>query len=95
MARPIDASSTGGRLRGSDISNYMDEFHNRFFVKEGKSIVRFNAEVTRIQRGPGSKGWSLTIKDTRNPEKADILRFPRIVLCTGVSAADPPPSRLI
>lgn len=90
MPPPSDAASTGGRLSGGDISRYMEEFYKKCLLQQDQdddprqNIVRFNTEVIRIRRGPNEQGWSILVKDTIST-KTETLRFPRIVLCTGVS----------
>ena len=105
MTRPSGDSGPAAaesRLKGTDVCSYMEEFHDKFLVVDGKSIVRFNTEVLRIQRGEGEVGWNVDVRDTVTPPTAGgdedrslkTLRFPRIVVCTGGTSATKFPSGL-
>lgn len=85
-----------GRLKGTDVCSYMEEFHDKYLVLGGKSIVRFNTEVLNIRRGEGGVGWDVDVRElppsptTGGSENMDVkatLHFPRIVVCTGGTSA--------
>ena len=83
MPPPTNASASGGRLTGEDLSNYFHKFHEEFL----KGRVLFNKHVSNINRNgsTGSNGlrWSISIEDTKDGSK-EVLRFAMVVLCTGV-----------
>ncbi|KAJ3527639.1 hypothetical protein NMY22_g9712 [Coprinellus aureogranulatus] len=100
MESPSDedpATTPDKRLRGIDASKYFERYHDKFLVRNGKSVVRFNTEVARIQRGPDGRGWLLDTrtKDPTTGEKEEsTLSFPRIVVCTGGTSAAKVPAGL-
>lgn len=68
----------GGRLSGEDMHQYMQEFSEKFL--NGK--IRFDTEVNKIRRD--STGLWLLDTINKSTGSQEILRFSRIVLCTGV-----------
>jgi hypothetical protein len=108
-ALPMTRPSSGGgpaaaesRLKGTDVCSYMEDFHDRFLVVDGKSIVQFNTEVLRVQRGGGDIGWNVDVRDSMGSPILEgdegkglkTLHFPRIVVCTGGTSAMNIPSGL-
>jgi dimethylaniline monooxygenase (N-oxide forming) len=84
MPSPEGHTKTGGRLTGYDVRRYLEDFRARFL--NGK--IRFEMEVLNIRRGDHGQGWSVRVRDTKSasPDTAvQVLHYPRIVLCTGVS----------
>lgn len=84
MPSPEGHTKTGGRLSGYDVQRYLEDFGARFL--NGK--IRFETEVLNIRRGDHGKGWSVRVRDTKSasPDTAvQVLHYPRIVLCSGVS----------
>ncbi|RDB30952.1 FAD-containing monooxygenase EthA [Hypsizygus marmoreus] len=78
MRSPHNSATTGGRLTGDDMRNYMEMFATAFL--RGKFL--FNMEVLKIQRESASGQWLLEMKDTQT-DSSVTLRFSRIVLCSG------------
>ena len=83
MPSPEGHTKTGGRLSGYDVQRYLEDFKERFL----KGKIRFETEVLNIRRGDHGKGWSVHVRDTKGAraETVQVLYYPRIVLCTGVS----------
>lgn len=78
MRPPEGHTKTGGRLSGYDVRQYMEDFAERFL----KGRIRFETEVLNIRRGDDhGQGWSIHVRGTKG---AQVLNYPRIVLCTGV-----------
>lgn len=73
---------TGGRLTGEDMRSYMSAFANEFL----KGRIRFNTEVLEIRRHDSGDGWLVEIEDTRSRIR-QVLRYAKIVLCTGVCSS--------
>jgi hypothetical protein len=82
MPLPTNASASGGRLTGGELSNYFHKFYEEFL----KDRVLFNKHVSNIQRNEPaahSLRWSISVEDTKDGSK-EVLRFAAVVLCTGV-----------
>ena len=78
MRPPEGHTKTGGRLSGYDVRQYMEDFAERFL----KGRIRFETEVLNIRRSDDhGQGWSIHVRGTKG---AQVLNYPRIVLCTGV-----------
>ncbi|KAJ7243926.1 hypothetical protein B0H12DRAFT_1130109 [Mycena haematopus] len=78
MSAPPDSAATGGRLTGQDMQQYMQEFANKFLL--GKII--FDTEILEIRRDDGGRTWIISIQN-RITNASAVLRFAKIVLCTG------------
>lgn len=91
------ASTPDKRLKGIDASKYFERYHEKFLVRDGKSVVRFNTEVLGIQRGVDGRGWSVRVRET-NPGTKETeetaLSFARIIVCTGGTSAAKIPAEL-
>lgn len=81
MPAPPNSAETGARLTGEAMNGYMESFADRFL---GNS-VRYKTEVTRVQRGEAGRGWAITCAN-RETQAVEVLRFDKLVLCTGVSS---------
>ena len=78
MRPPEGHTKTGGRLSGYDVRQYMEDFAERFL----KGRIRFETEVLNIRKSDDhGQGWSIHVRGTKG---AQVLNYPRIVLCTGV-----------
>ncbi|KAJ7758161.1 FAD/NAD-P-binding domain-containing protein [Mycena maculata] len=86
MPRPVD---TGGRLTGQDLRAYMEAFSDKFL----KKIIRFETEVVNIRRDEATSVWFITVANKRNAS-LEILKFSRVVLCTGGCSVPKVPSPL-
>lgn len=80
MDIPPNAASTGGRLTGDVMSNYMESFATKFL--KGRFI--YKTEVLSIKRGENNSGWMVKVKDSTTDVISDY-HFSKVVLCTGVS----------
>ncbi|KAF9012085.1 FAD/NAD-P-binding domain-containing protein [Hymenopellis radicata] len=79
MPPPADSSKTGGRLQGEDMRDYMQAFSDRFL----QNTIRYNTEVLQIERTDDELSpWSVTVRNTTTSSQ-EVLRFSRLVLCTG------------
>ncbi|KAF9466370.1 hypothetical protein BDZ94DRAFT_1281005 [Collybia nuda] len=81
MPTPSKASKTGGRLSGEDMCIYMERFADTYL--QGK--IKYQTEVTKIYRSD-SGVWLVETEDASdNAEEPvrNVLRFFKIVLCTG------------
>lgn len=83
MPSPADASATGGRLSGEDMTEYMEAFAAMFLPGR----IRYNAEVLKISRSQerGTDGWSVTVRNLKTKAVESIV-YDKLVLCTGVTA---------
>ncbi|KAF8588578.1 FAD/NAD(P)-binding domain-containing protein [Ramaria rubella] len=80
MAPPSNAA-LNGRLSGEDMCNYMGSFAEKFL----SGIIRFETEVVDIKReqhNASKAPWHISVKDGRTGLK-EILKYSRIVVCTG------------
>lgn len=82
MPPPADATTSGGRLSGEDMTEYMETFATTFL--SGK--IRYNADVLKISRSQecGTDGWSVTVRDLKTQAVQSIV-YDKLVLCTGVA----------
>ena len=80
MPPPLRATETGGRLSGEDMSKYMERFFDVFL--QGR--IRFATEITNIRRSEDGT-WLVSTEHVLDG-KTEVVKFSRIVLCTGVSA---------
>ncbi|KAK7042606.1 FAD/NAD-P-binding domain-containing protein [Favolaschia claudopus] len=79
MAAPPDSATTGGRLTGHDMQNYMQEFADKFL----KDKIIFDTEVLRVHREDGEENpWTVSVRNL-NTNSSQTLRFSKMVLCTG------------
>ena len=86
MPPPERCDSTGGRLTGFAMRDYVEKFSKMFL--EGKAKFRFRTEVLnveRIRKPSGTHPAKWVIK-ARNVESGvhEEMEFSRIVLATGV-----------
>lgn len=79
MPPPSNAEANGGRLSGDDMRAYMETFAARFV----KDHVRCNTKVFNIRRDETSMLWMVSVVDKKTGN-TDVLKYSRIVLCTGV-----------
>ncbi|KAJ3575500.1 hypothetical protein NP233_g1053 [Leucocoprinus birnbaumii] len=79
MPPPSDAASTGGRLSGLDLCNYMESYYENFL--KGKANFSFNTEVLDLSRQEDGK-WLVQTENTQTHTR-DNLSFFRIILATG------------
>ncbi|KAJ6569445.1 FAD/NAD-P-binding domain-containing protein [Mycena capillaripes] len=78
MSTPPDSSTTGGRLTGQDMRQYMQEFADRFLP--GK--IMFDNEILNIRREEDSSSWIISVQN-RTTGASQSLHFSKVVLCTG------------
>ncbi|KAJ2933423.1 hypothetical protein H1R20_g3675, partial [Candolleomyces eurysporus] len=88
MPPPERSDSTGGRLTGTTMRDYVEKFSNTFL--EGKAKFRFQTEVLNIRRVKASENgepsiWNVEVKDLQSGS-TEILSFGRIILASGVSS---------
>ncbi|KAI5122659.1 hypothetical protein M0805_007920 [Coniferiporia weirii] len=90
MPPPKSAETTGGRLTGDAMQQYMENFAERFL--QGR--IRYQVEILNISRNTNGNGnWTVLIKDMVKEGTEEQLVFDKIVLCTGgCSQAYMPPS---
>ncbi|KAI0262601.1 FAD/NAD-P-binding domain-containing protein [Gloeopeniophorella convolvens] len=81
MREPKGAAKTGGRLMGTDVHDYLDEFAQKFL----KGKIRFGTEILKIRRGDQRQGWDVLVWDAEVGAER-TLHYARIVLCTGGSS---------
>lgn len=87
MPERPDFKETGGRLSGEDMRLYMESYADRFLHNK----IRYNVEVTDIRRvnadasPTGASTWTMNIID-KISGKQEVLKFDKIVLCTGGSS---------
>ncbi|KAF8529707.1 FAD/NAD-P-binding domain-containing protein [Hysterangium stoloniferum] len=77
MPRPLNADNSGGRLSGQDLCEYMETFADKFL----KGRFRFQTEVEDVKR-EGASNWVITARNKETGVR-ELLRFRRIVMCTG------------
>ncbi|KAF7314568.1 FAD/NAD(P)-binding domain-containing protein [Mycena kentingensis (nom. inval.)] len=79
----METSSLGaGRVSGDDMCAYMQEFATRFL----NGIIRYEVDIVHVRRDEETSLWHVTLRDQQQPEpeqKAEVLEFTRVVLCTG------------
>ncbi|KAF8839448.1 FAD/NAD(P)-binding domain-containing protein [Paxillus ammoniavirescens] len=78
MPPPTLQETSGNRLAGEDMSAYMDKFAETFLSDR----IRYETEVTHIQRGKDGSSWEVEVQDLKTNTK-EVLSYARIVLCTG------------
>ncbi|KAJ7486161.1 FAD/NAD-P-binding domain-containing protein [Mycena galericulata] len=78
MSAPPDSTATGGRLTGEDMQKYMQEFADKFLA--GRFM--FNTEILNIRRDEVDSSWIISVEN-RITKAAEVLRFSKVVLCTG------------
>ncbi|KAJ6498091.1 FAD/NAD-P-binding domain-containing protein [Mycena vitilis] len=79
MSKPPDSSTTGARLTGRDMRKYMQEFADKLL--QGK--ILFDTEILNIRREEeGPSPWIISVQN-RSTGTSQILRFSKVVLCTG------------
>lgn len=79
MPLPQGSAELGGRLSGNDLRDYMQTFSDKFL----KGKIRFSTEVDKVQRN-GTGTWLVSTTSKLDGTR-EVLKFARIVLCTGVS----------
>ncbi|KAJ7625370.1 FAD/NAD-P-binding domain-containing protein [Mycena polygramma] len=82
-------ANAGGRLMGHDLRAYMEAFSQTFL----KPLIRFDTEVIHIRRDETSSMWFITVEDKKMSSR-EILKFSRVVLCTGGCSAPKIPRTL-
>lgn len=78
LPMPPPRAPIAGRLTGEDMCAYMEAFADRFLPGR----IRFETEVLDIRRGKDS-AWAVEVQG-KGESGRQVLRFDRIVLCTGV-----------
>ena len=86
MPPPERSESTGGRLTGTTMRDYMEDFTKTFL--DSKAKFRFQTEVLKIQRVKAPENvepstWNVEVKDLQSGS-TETLTFSRIILATGV-----------
>jgi len=84
MPPPADAAATGGRLSGMDMCNYMESFSDTYL----KGNFRFETEVVNIRQDDMTSTWLVKVKNLKTGIE-EVLKYTRLVLCTGVSIGYP------
>ncbi|KII96145.1 hypothetical protein PLICRDRAFT_35076 [Plicaturopsis crispa FD-325 SS-3] len=74
----MPAGRAGSRLTGEDMSAYMQAFAARFV--DGRASVHYDTEILNIRRASGG-GWAVSVSDKTTARS--VMRFDRLVLCTG------------
>lgn len=80
MPPPEDASATGGRLSGEDMTEYMETFAATFLPGR----IRYDTEVLKISRTQAQDGWFVVVRDLETQAVEHIV-YDKLVLCTGVT----------
>ncbi|KAK0211195.1 FAD/NAD-P-binding domain-containing protein [Desarmillaria ectypa] len=90
MLPPSDSTKNGGRLGGEDMRQYMQKFTDKFLA--GK--IRYGTNVLNIERTKEPDPvWNITVSNVKGGDP-EILRFSRIVLCTGGCSTPKTPAYL-
>jgi hypothetical protein len=77
---PPSKAESRNRLSGEDMCTYMEEFSDTFL--EGR--IKFGVEVMNLCRSDDGT-WLVSVEHVLDGRR-EVLKFSRIVLCTGVSA---------
>lgn len=83
MPAPEDSETTGGRLTGTVLCQYLESFACKFL--EGRAKFRLRTEVQDVKRvdSPLSAPWHITVRNL-DSQVIETLTFARLVLATGV-----------
>ena len=81
MPPPADASATGGRLSGEDMTEYMETFAATFL----SGRIRYHTEVLKISRTQAKDGWFVVVRNLKT-QAVERIVYDKLVLCTGVTS---------